>query len=205
MHVLLLSVTTTDRAVTLHNSALVGMEKDPTTGFRKLNWLLVNPPFPPETFGNLLLLYAKHGCYDLAGERRAAARLTEGCTVLPNAHCQLPPCPVLLPAADVMADNAHLTMRFLSPDLYEFLDATIAVQIAPEDAYRKYDTLAGGLPHTPMVGCMQVAASPHMHCHHGAPSLRQELQAGTSKTCASTQKPSRTAAWRTTTRASRPP
>jgi len=34
-----------------------------------LNWLLVNPPFPPETFGNLLLLYAKHGCYDLAGAR----------------------------------------------------------------------------------------------------------------------------------------
>lgn len=72
LHVLLRSVTTIDRAVTLHNSALVGMEKDPTTGFRKLNWLLVNPPFPPETFGNLLLLYAKHGCYDLAGERRAA-------------------------------------------------------------------------------------------------------------------------------------
>lgn len=97
-------------AVTLHNTALVHMDKEPSTGFKKLNWLLVNPPFPPEAFGNLLLLYCKHGCYDLA--------------------------------ADVMAENAHLTVRYLSPELYEFLDASIAVQVAPEEAYRKFDALA---------------------------------------------------------------
>lgn len=45
--------------VTLHNTALFSMEDDPTAGFRKLNFLLQNPPFPPETFGNLLLLYCK--------------------------------------------------------------------------------------------------------------------------------------------------
>jgi len=87
--------------VTLHNTALMNMESDATTGFRKLTFLLANPPFPPETFGNLLLLYVKHGCYDQA--------------------------------ADIMAENAHLTFKFLSPELYEFLDATIMVQTSPEE------------------------------------------------------------------------
>ncbi len=32
-------------------------------------------------------------------------------------------------AADVMAENAHLTLRYLSPDLYEVLDETIMVQV----------------------------------------------------------------------------
>jgi tetratricopeptide repeat protein 30 len=33
-----------------------------------LNFLLSSPPFPPETFGNLLLLYVKFGCHDLAAD-----------------------------------------------------------------------------------------------------------------------------------------
>jgi tetratricopeptide (TPR) repeat protein len=70
--------------------------------------LLTNPPFPAETFGNLLLLYLKHGCYDLA--------------------------------ADVMAENTHLTFR-LPQELYDFLDASIMTATSPEEAYRKYDIL----------------------------------------------------------------
>lgn len=54
--------------VTLHNQALMHMEADPTTGFRKLNFLLSRPPFPPETFGNLLLLYAQYQYFDLAAD-----------------------------------------------------------------------------------------------------------------------------------------
>ena len=56
--------------MTLHNSALISMDEDPTGGFRKLNFLLQNPPAPPETFGNLLLLYCKpqHAFYDLAAD-----------------------------------------------------------------------------------------------------------------------------------------
>lgn len=54
--------------VSLHNSALFSMAEDPTSGFRKLNFLLQNPPFPPETFANLLLLYCRHGYYDLAAD-----------------------------------------------------------------------------------------------------------------------------------------
>jgi tetratricopeptide repeat protein 30 len=42
--------------VSLHNSALINMDSDPTGGFKKLNFLLQSPPFPPETFNNLLLL-----------------------------------------------------------------------------------------------------------------------------------------------------
>lgn len=95
--------------VTLHNSALMSMDSDPTPGFRKLNFLLSNPPFPPETFANLLMLYIKYGCADLA--------------------------------ADVMAENAHLTFKYLTTDMYEFLDATIMVPTSPEEAFRKYDVL----------------------------------------------------------------
>jgi len=54
--------------VTLQNQALMHMETDPTAGFRKLNFLLSRPPFPPETFGNLLILYAKYQYFDLAAD-----------------------------------------------------------------------------------------------------------------------------------------
>lgn len=37
--------------VTLHNLALTHMDADPTGGFRKFNFLLQSPPFPPVTFG----------------------------------------------------------------------------------------------------------------------------------------------------------
>eukprot|EP01029_Cantina_marsupialis_P019421 TRINITY_DN4505_c0_g2_i1.p1 TRINITY_DN4505_c0_g2~~TRINITY_DN4505_c0_g2_i1.p1 ORF type:complete len:676 (-),score=189.80 TRINITY_DN4505_c0_g2_i1:1095-3122(-) len=95
--------------VTLHNQALMHMEEDANTGFRKFNFLISNPPFPPETFGNLLLLYIKHDCYDVA--------------------------------ADVLAENNHLTYKYLSEDLYEFIDASITVQTSPEEAYRKFELL----------------------------------------------------------------
>lgn len=54
--------------VTLHNQALVNMEKDPNGGFKKLNFLLQQPPFPPETFFNLLLLYIKYDLHNLAAD-----------------------------------------------------------------------------------------------------------------------------------------
>ena len=98
--------------VTLHNTAVMNMDEDPTTGFRKLNFLLQNPPAPPETFGNLLLLYCKpsHSFFDLA--------------------------------ADVLADNTHLVNKYLSRDMYEFLDACIMQQTSPEEAYRRFDALS---------------------------------------------------------------
>eukprot|EP00611_Tribonema_gayanum_P021738 TRINITY_DN4238_c0_g1_i1.p1 TRINITY_DN4238_c0_g1~~TRINITY_DN4238_c0_g1_i1.p1 ORF type:complete len:650 (-),score=302.97 TRINITY_DN4238_c0_g1_i1:45-1994(-) len=97
-------------AVTLHNQALMRMDEEPTDGFRKLTFLLSNPPYPPETFGNLLLLHCRHAHFDLA--------------------------------ADILAENAHLTYRLISTELYEYLDAAIMATASPEEAYRKYDELA---------------------------------------------------------------
>lgn len=54
--------------VTLHNHGLMNIEEDPQGGFKKLNFLIQNPPFPPETFSNLLLLYCKYAHYDLAAD-----------------------------------------------------------------------------------------------------------------------------------------
>ena len=96
--------------VTLHNHALMSMDTEPTEGFEKLQFLIQQNPFPPETFSNLLLLYCKYQYFDLA--------------------------------ADVMAENAHFTYKYLSPYLYEFLDALITQQTSPEDAYRKFDEMA---------------------------------------------------------------
>ncbi|NXF15683.1 TT30B protein, partial [Rhodinocichla rosea] len=97
--------------VTLHNQALMNMDSQPTDGFGKLQFLLLQNPCPPETFGNLLLLYCKHQYYDLA--------------------------------ADVLAENAHLTYKLLTPYLYNFLDAIITCQTAPEEAFHKLDDSAG--------------------------------------------------------------
>ena len=45
-------------------------------------------------------------------------------------------------AADVMAENAHLTYKLLTPYMYDFLDALITQQTSPEEAYRKFDEMA---------------------------------------------------------------
>ena len=95
--------------VTLHNEALISMDEKPNPGFRKLNFLLENPPYPPEAFGNLLLLQSRYEFYDMA--------------------------------ADLMANNPELTYKYLSAELFDYLDATILTQTSPEEAYRKYDVL----------------------------------------------------------------
>lgn len=41
--------------VSLHNFGLMNMEAEPNQGFKKLNFLVQNPPFPVETFSNLLV------------------------------------------------------------------------------------------------------------------------------------------------------
>ena len=100
--------------VTLHNQALMTMDSNPGEGFEKLQFLIQQPSFPPESFANLLILYCKYEYFDLA--------------------------------ADVMAENADLTYKLLTPYLYDFLDALITQQTSPEDAYRKFDEM--GSKHT---------------------------------------------------------
>ncbi|XP_068434301.1 intraflagellar transport protein 70A isoform X2 [Clinocottus analis] len=48
-------------------------------------------------------------------------------------------------AADVLAEKAHLTYKFLSPYMYEFLDASLTCPTAPEEAFRKFDEMNGKL------------------------------------------------------------
>lgn len=99
--------------VTLHNTALINMSEDPTNGFKKFNFLLQSPPFPPETFQNLLLFYCKYQYYDLAADVLAE-----------NPHL----------AWQFLSQN-HQT-------LYDFLDGLITAQTSPAEAYRKFDILA---------------------------------------------------------------
>lgn len=58
----------------------MNMDEDASGGFKKLNFLLQNPPFPPETFANLLILYCKYNYFDLAADVLAEnAELTYKC------------------------------------------------------------------------------------------------------------------------------
>ena len=95
---------------TLHNIALMNMPTRATEGFEKLQFLLQQPTFPPETFGNVLLLYIKYDYLDLA--------------------------------ADVLAEYSDYTYKYLTPYLYEFIDAVITKQTAAEEAFKKLDDLA---------------------------------------------------------------
>ena len=54
--------------ITLHNTALVTMETDPSGAFKKLSFLLSQEPPLTETFRNLLLGYCKFEYYSLAAD-----------------------------------------------------------------------------------------------------------------------------------------
>lgn len=99
--------------VSLHNTALINMNEDPTSGFKKLNFLLQNPPFPPETFKNLLLFYCKYQYYDLAADVLADNPLL---------------------AWQYLSQDQQ--------SLYDFLDGLITAQTSPAEAYRKFDILS---------------------------------------------------------------
>ena len=90
--------------------ALINADEDATGAFKKLSYLLANPPYPPETFGNLLLLHCKYQNYDIA--------------------------------AGLLAENSNLTYKYLSQELYDYLDACIMVPTSIEEAYRKFDELS---------------------------------------------------------------
>jgi tetratricopeptide repeat protein 30 len=45
-------------------------------------------------------------------------------------------------AADVLAENVHLTIKYLTQYLYDYLDALITFQTSPIEAYNKFDALA---------------------------------------------------------------
>lgn len=116
---------------TLHNVALMNMKEKANEGFEKLQFLLQQPTFPPETFGNLLLLYLKHEYLDLA--------------------------------ADVLAEYPDYTYKFLTPYMYEFIDAVITKQTGPNEAFKKLDDMASRHTETLRKLTKQVQESRDMH------------------------------------------
>ncbi|CDW79337.1 tpr domain containing protein [Stylonychia lemnae] len=54
--------------VTFHNQAVLFVNQNSAESIKKLNYLLNNSLFPPETFQNLLFLYCKYFFFDLANE-----------------------------------------------------------------------------------------------------------------------------------------
>ena len=61
--------------ITIHNEIVSNIEVDPSGGMERLNQLLTNVSFPPETLANLLLLYNNHGEDSLALETFEANKL----------------------------------------------------------------------------------------------------------------------------------
>lgn len=117
-------------AVTLHNQAIIYAEEDATGAFKKLSYLIAHPPYPPETFANLLLLHCKYQNYDIA-----AGLLAE------NSHLTYkyltPVSPTLQNLLEILDNISHLNyLIFLSQEQYDYLDASIMVQTSPEEAYR---------------------------------------------------------------------
>lgn len=121
--------------ITLHNLAIMNMEEDPTGGFQKLTFLINSEGFPRETFVNLCLLYLK---YEVS-----AYILTHSFSIL----C----CNTFLIlkyydfAADLLAENTDLTFKYMDPYIYEFIEAKIVQQTAPEAAFKKFEDLAATL------------------------------------------------------------
>ncbi|XP_064406143.1 intraflagellar transport protein 70A-like [Halichondria panicea] len=66
-------------------------------------------------------------------------------------------------AADVLAENAHLTYKCLSPYLWDFIDAQITQQTSPEEAFRKLDALATN--HTEKLRKLTKQVQEHRHNH----------------------------------------
>ncbi|XP_075266117.1 intraflagellar transport protein 70A-like [Convolutriloba macropyga] len=99
--------------VTLHNQALINFEAEPTAGFEKLQFLIQQADFPPETLANLLIMYVKYDYLDLAADL-----LAENNDIL------------------TQKDNPYLTAWML-----DFFEAVLMAETSPEDAYAKFDDM----------------------------------------------------------------
>ena len=93
------------------------MDEDPSTGFRKLNFLLSNPPFPPETFGNLFLCFLFicplffsffSSPFVFSSSFPLASTVPKFTGNLLLLHCKFGFHDL---AADILAENAHLSVQ----------------------------------------------------------------------------------------------
>ncbi|XP_017490363.1 PREDICTED: tetratricopeptide repeat protein 30B-like [Rhagoletis zephyria] len=112
-------------AVTLHNIALLSMDSNPVEGFEKLQFLIGQGTGTDQGAQG-----PANGPPNFPPETFANLLLL----YCKHDYFEL--------AADLMAENATYTYRYLSPYLYEFLDALITQQTSPEEAYQRFDELA---------------------------------------------------------------
>jgi tetratricopeptide repeat protein 30 len=110
--------------VTLHNMALINMDSEPTKGFEKLNFLLQANPCPPETLGNLLLLYIKHDFDDIAADLLAQCQHF--------AHELIDP--VFSPSLYILTDFAPKFVK-------RFIEAVLLRKSSVEDSFKKLDEM----------------------------------------------------------------
>ena len=47
-------------------------------------------------------------------------------------------------AADILAENSHLTYDLLSQEMYDYLDASLMVTANPIEAVKKFETISNG-------------------------------------------------------------
>ena len=152
--------------ITLHNQALMNMEEDAEGGFEKLQFLLQQNPCPPgRTPASRKPPPSAARAHRWDFPHSSGVAETFGNLLL--LYCKFEHYDL---AADVLAENTHLTYQHLSPVralccpaaekrqgprptatavppfplrqyLYEFLDATITRQTSPEEAFRRLDEM----------------------------------------------------------------
>ncbi len=72
--------------VTAHNDAIINFADDPSVGIQKLGVLLSQQSCPPETLGNLVTLYTRHGQDFLAAEVFEANKHIAGDLLRPDLY-----------------------------------------------------------------------------------------------------------------------
>nr|CAG4640709.1 EOG090X0302 [Eulimnadia texana] len=109
--------------VTLHNLALINTEENPTESFNKLQFLLQQ---------QLVVQQEQETAGILACPPETFANLL-------LLYCKYEYYDM---AADVLAEHADLTYKYLSNYMFDFLEALITEQTAPEEAYMKFDAMS---------------------------------------------------------------
>lgn len=136
-------------SVTLHNQALCSMDMSPTQGFHKLQFLMQQSTYPRETLRNLLILYCKHGYHDLASNI-----ITTYSPVKDKYLSNVRNYEILLYSKRTLITDYYRTARSLSTYkvyivyfqyIREFVEAVIAQQTSPDEAYRRLDNMANKL------------------------------------------------------------
>jgi len=84
-------------------------------------------------------------------------------------------------AADILAENAELTYKYMNPQDYEFLDALILAQSSAEEAYRRFDELSAKHIETLRKGTKNIQDSRRQRDQDGVKKYLNEFDEALSK------------------------